>query len=420
MSTPHILVINLHHAPYSYGGATIVAEQVGRALMRHHGARISAVSLISRADLVPYGVIKSEVAGCASYLINLPGRREYALRYLNPEVAERVAQLIDSLGPDLVHVHCVQDVGAGVIEAAKARGLPVVLSVHDFWWICERQFMIAANGQYCGQSPVRLDACRGCVENMSAAQTRRDALFRQAAMADLVTYPSRFALDLCEGSGLAPGSGRVWENGVYLPDAGFAQAQAARRAGDSRLSFGFVGGPSHMKGWPDIRRAFAGLSRSDFNVELVDGGLHTPWWKEADMKGLPGTWRIHPRFEQEEMDAFYARIDVLLFMSKWKETFGLVIREALARGIEVIQTDSGGATEHGAAKPGALIPIGAGPAPLRAALEAALNAGVAQRTPPSITSFKDQADAFMCLTRPLLAPTPKAQAARHGSWGSAA
>lgn len=120
------------------------------------------------------------------------------------------------------------------------------------------------------------------------------------------------------------------------------------------------------------------------------------------------------------MDTFYSRIDVLLFMSQWKETFGLTIREALARGIPVIQTDSGGTTEHGAAEPSALIPIGAGPAPLRAALEAALDAGVEQKAAPPIASFEDQAAAFMRLTRPLLAPAPKAQTDRHGSWGSAA
>ena len=101
-------------------------------------------------------------------------------------------------------------------------------------------------------------------------------------------------------------------------------------------------------------------------------------------------------------------------------TFGLTIREALARGIPVIQSDSGGTTEHGAAEPSALIPIGAGPAPLRAALEAALDAGVEQKAAPPIASFEDQAAAFMRLTRPLLAPAPKAQTDRHGSWGSAA
>lgn len=420
MSAPHVLIVNVHHAPYSYGGATIVAEEVGRTLMRAHGWQISAVSLISRADLAPYAVIKSEAEGRASYLINMPERRGYALRYNNPQVAERVAQLIDSLAPDLVHVHCLQDVGAGVIETAKARGLPVVLSVHDFWWICERQFMIAANGRYCGQNPVRLDACRGCVDSLSAARTRRDSLFRQAAMADLITYPSRFAQELCEGSGLAPGAGRLWENGVHLPGAGFAEAQAARRAADGRLRFGYLGGPSHIKGWPEIRRAFEGLGRSDFGVDLVDGGLDAPWWSAADLKGLPGAWRIHPRFDQPQMDRYFAQIDVLLFMSQWKETFGLAIREALARGIAVIQTDSGGTTEHGAVPPGDLIPIGAGPGPLRTALISAIEGGPPRRAALPVASFADQAEAFTRLTRPLLSRPQEAQAGRHGNWDSAA
>lgn len=397
MSAPHILLANIFFAPFTYGGATVVAEQVARALIRNHGCRVSVVSLTSRSDLEPYTTLKTEKDGIVNYLINMPEGRQYAEVYNNQVISDEVARLIDLLAPDLMHLHCIQELGAGILRVAKDKGLPLILSVHDFWWICDRQFMVKVDQTYCGQNPVRIEACQGCVENYKTAQTRFRFLQEQGALADVVTYPSRFARDLCEASGFAPGKGVVWENGVEMPEPGFFDAQAARRTADPRLTFGFVGGPSDIKGWPVIRKAFAEMERRDFRVLLVEGSLDGNWWKGKTPKGLPGDWQLYPRFSQNEMDAFYAQVDVLLFMSQWKETFGLAIREALARGIRVIQTDSGGTTEHGTVPQEDLIPIGAGPEALRPQLEAALANHPATLSPHKVASFNDQAAAFMVL-----------------------
>ena len=391
-SGPHVLLVNVFFAPFSYGGATVVAEEVARDLVRRGAARVTAVSACSRAELAPYTVIRAQVGGIDNYLINLPHGRDYNQCYDNSEVGAVVAELMERLAPDVLHAHCIQEVGVDVLRAARAAGLPVILSVHDFWWVCERQFMIRIDEVYCAQNPIDMQVCRACVPDFDAAQARRAALFEAAACANRITYPSRFALELSEASGFAPGRGVVWENGVHLPGPGFAAAQAARRARDPRPVFGFVGGPSQIKGWPLIRRAFMGLRRQDFAVHVVDGSLDGSWWRDIDLSELPGDWRVVPRFSQADMDSYYAGIDVLLFLSQWKETFGLTIREALARGIPVIQTDSGGTTEHGAARD--LIPIGAGPQVLRRQIEAALDAHPAPAPRVQVTGFADQARAF--------------------------
>ncbi len=400
---PHVLVVNIYFAPYTYGGATVVAEQVARALTRDHGFRVSAVSAFSRGDLAPYALIKTETDGIVNYLINLPHGRPYAETYDNPQVTELLDRLIRRLGPDLLHVHCVQDIGAGVIHAARRQNLPVILSTHDFWWICERQFMIRMDGTYCAQDPIAIENCRGCIDNMSRARTRDSILREAAASADLITFPSHFAHDLSQRSGLGARASMVWENGVHLPGPGFFQAQARRRAG-GRLAFGFVGGPSQIKGWPIIRQAFERLKTDvAFDGYLVDGSLDGSWWRGVDISGMVGNWQVVERFDQDTLDDFYARIDVLLFMSQWKETFGLTIREALARGIRVIQTDSGGTTEHAAADPARLIPIGAGPQRLMAEIERVLAAPEAHPQPLAVTSFAEQASGMAAQMRKLIA-----------------
>ncbi len=402
-SPPHILLLNVFFAPNSYGGATMVAEAVARALVRDHGWRITAVSTAERPDLTPYSVMRTEVAGIQNHVINLRASRSYAERYDNAEVTGILAGLIADLEPDLLHAHCIQDIGIGAIAEARTRGLPVVLSVHDFWWLCEYQFMQRPDGQYCGQYPVRIDDCRGCADKIALARTRFARLHRAVGQTDLVTFPSRFARDLSVASGF-PGSGSVvWENGIYPPGEAFFAAQAARRATDPRLVFGYLGGPSRIKGWPLVKAAFTGLGRGDFAGLLVDASLDQSWWTPAEFAGMDGNWQVRPRFAQSELDSFYAEIDVLLFPSQWKETFGLAVREAAARGIRVIQTDSGGTTEWPGADPARMLKIGEGPHRLREEVLRCLDAPAAHPAPVAVTSFADQAAAFTRLATPLMA-----------------
>ena len=72
MSAPHLLVGNIFFAPYTYGGATIVAEEVARHLALDHGWQVSAVSAVSRADLPAYALRKVQTGPVPNYLINLP------------------------------------------------------------------------------------------------------------------------------------------------------------------------------------------------------------------------------------------------------------------------------------------------------------------------------------------------------------
>jgi glycosyltransferase involved in cell wall biosynthesis len=59
------------------------------------------------------------------------------------------------------------------------------------------------------------------------------------------------------------------------------------------------------------------------------------------------------------MDDFFDGVDVLLIPSQWKESFGLAAREALARGVRVIATASGGVVEDIVdGVNGAVVPIG--------------------------------------------------------------
>ena len=404
MTPLRLLILNVHFSPTTYGGATVVAEEVALALQRQHGVQVSVISAISRGDLVPYAVMRVESLGMTHYMINLPPGRGAVETEMNPQVTERVAALVAGLAPDLAHVHCVQDLGAGCLTALREAGVPVILSVHDYWWLCERQFMMRPNGHYCGQDPIRVEACRGCVDDISRSRRRMATLGAIAAGCDRITYPSQHALDLSLRSGLGVAErSLVWTNGVRLPGPEFAARQAQHRAAGGPLVFGFLGGPSVSKGWPLLKAAFSALDRDDFDLQLVNGSPWGNWWDGHDLGPLRGRVTVIPRFAQDQIDDFYAGIDCLLFLSQWKETFGLTIREAISRGVRVIQTDSGGTVDHPLADPARLVPIGAPPARLLTELTRVLDAPRDHPAPVAVASYADQAASFMALATEVLA-----------------
>jgi glycosyltransferase involved in cell wall biosynthesis len=95
--------------------------------------------------------------------------------------------------------------------------------------------------------------------------------------------------------------------------------------------------------------------------------------RRARLSGLDGRVRFAGARTGPDLDRAYAAADLLVLASH-AETYGMVVTEALARGVPVLAADVGGVTEslgHGDAgiRPGLLVPPG-DPAALGAALRA--------------------------------------------------
>ena len=137
-----------------------------------------------------------------------------------------------------------------------------------------------------------------------------------------------------------------------------------------------VGAVSRHKGHDLLLAAVAGLP-----VELACVGSLTR--DPAFVAGLPPGARLTGPLTGADLDAAYAGADLLVLPSR-AETYGMVVTEALARGIPVLATDVGGVPEAlgrapGGSLPGLLVPPESSAA-LRAALESWLgDAGLRDR-----------------------------------------
>jgi glycosyltransferase involved in cell wall biosynthesis len=338
-----LMVINIYYAPHSFGGATIVAEEIATCLKEAHGWEILVVSSYNDPSLPWYSLRRFRSKGMNIVSINLPRDLRYEEEYDNPEVTRIVASITEQFQPDRVHVHSTQTLGCGYFDKLEQDKIKFVVTLHDCWWICERQFMIASDGRYCFQKKIDSHRCHYCVDDPGRYLKRSEYLRMQLSKADVLLAPSEFQRSIYEYNGFEADVLRVNKNGIRLPKPGFAK----RRQKSDKVVFAFIGGPGLIKGAELIIKAFNSLPRHDqYALHVVDAAQNAgTTWKNADYWDIPGELEFVPSYNQENIDDFFATVDVLLFPSQWKESFGLTVREALVRNVWVIATEAGGVIE---------------------------------------------------------------------------
>lgn len=338
-----LLIINVYFAPQSFGGATIVAEAMASELYQKHGWQVLVLTTLSDHRLTPYSIKRYRAKGLSVIGVNTPKNITYEETYNNLAFTRITEKVIDLFCPTVVHVHCIQDIGCGYFSYIKKLKIPLVVTVHDCWWICERQFMINGQGNYCFQKEIDFAQCKYCVDDNEKAMERKRYLDKALNKIDLFLFPSNFQKNLYAANGIDKEKCITNKNGIKLPNETLS---IRKNPGDRTLRFGFVGGAGPIKGADLIANAFRNISYKNYELIIVDAAkIVGQTWKDEKFWDIPGKVTFIPPYSTENMDEFYNRIDVLLFPSQWKESFGLVVREALARNVWVISTESGGAIE---------------------------------------------------------------------------
>ena len=336
-----VLMVNVFFWPRSFGGATIIAEQMARRLADRDDIDIAVFT--SRGDIEdrPEAMLRYDDRGIAVFASPLPQAGDHIAGFDNPAAVRQFAQVLDAFRPEVVHAHSVQGLGAGLLRLCQERGIPYVITLHDAWWLCDRQFMVRADGNYCFQTRIDLAVCQACVPRARHLDARAAILRQVLQGAAHLLSPSESHRQLHLANGIDPAAISVSRNGIRAP----GRARTPRPRGHVPR-FGFVGGNEAIKGFGLVKRAFESFASDRWELLLVDNTLNLGFssidvseWK------VQGRVRIVPAYLQDELDDFFDRIDVLLFPSQWKESYGLTVREALARDVWVIATGPGGQSE---------------------------------------------------------------------------
>ena len=282
--------------------------------------------------------------------------------YDNAAVTADFAGHLAEVAPDIVHFHSLQSMGAGLLEVASRFGAAVVVTMHDFWWSCARQFLVDRSGTPCCLV-VSCGECE-CEVDRLWLEARNRHLRAQLAHADVVLAPSRSAAEVLVANGVPAAKVRVDENGV--PGAVPVAAGLGRGpSGDGAVRFVYAGGHDRMKGahiLVDAVRRLEGVAGWRLTAYGLGPFLDT---EGIDLDELPVD--VRPPFDPDGLDDVFAAADVLVLPSVMRESFSILTREALTRGVPVVCAESIGPEEvvvHGGN--GLVVPA-ADPAALAAA-----------------------------------------------------
>ncbi len=351
MRRMRILTVSAHYPPNFVSGGTLQPQRIGQGLRaRGHDVSVYAGWIGDRPPLESWADT-DETGMPVRWVVSSPWIGWSDERnWMNPAVTEHFRAHVDALRPDVVHVHALQSLGAGVLPAARSTGARVVVTMHDFWWLCARQFLVDREQQPC--SLVVEGGVCACEVDVTWRRERAAALASLLRSADLVLAPSASAARVLAANGVAPHRLEVDENG--LPDSVLAAATSSGHrppADDGPLRVLYTGGPNVMKGVDVLLDALGsdalgsdapasdrpGLRVSGFGVEeyLEKSG--------RTVTGLPID--VLDPFEPDQLGAVLATHDVLVLPSVMRETHSLITREALAAGLPVVCTDTLGPEE---------------------------------------------------------------------------
>lgn len=262
---------------------------------------------------------------------------QVALQLVNPFATAAVRRMVRAFRPDAALVsHFAFHLSPAVLGAL--RPLPTVVSVMDYKVVCPLGSKLLPDGTICRQAAGAVCRTGGCVSNAHWLRDQpRYALIRSA-----LTGVRRI---ICASTWI---QGELARNGIdseCIPIPVKRPTVAFTRAPARAPTFVFVGRLSREKGVDVLLHAFRQLLLAHPGARLRvvgDGPLRAESLALAVSLGVAGSVEFTGAVVPSAVEALIADAWALVAPSRWAEPYGLVVPEAVLRGIPVVATAQGG------------------------------------------------------------------------------
>ena len=366
-----IVMVSSSVFPFHNSGVAYVVHNTAKELTAM-GHQVTVIGLCEKnTDLTysDYKVIGLPIPGVSHNFNGTLSEKDYN----NETGAKIIENTLHQIKPDLVHFHALNGIGANIVKNSKILGYKTAVTMHDWWWICPFSNLADKNHKPCNQLKLSKDKCTKCISQSkhNYIETRSDFLKNILKdYTDLIIPVSSYVESYLEPIGITANKVITIPNGAEP----YTNQGTRPSAPKNPIILGFLGGKHELKGHDILIEACQKLSSTSslrgtayeihiYGTLQLGAGIVKKvitYIKDGNIKGLIDKIRrhmpnnkqnqklpiiYHPLFKPEEKDLVYENIDILLSLSKVKESSSLVVREALIRGIPVITTPSGGPEE---------------------------------------------------------------------------
>jgi len=356
-----ILLVAHKYPPYALGGVEVYTQHLARALRVRH-----EVAVFFRHDDregPPFAAQGGEAGGvrlrrvsCNSSGLGASVAGEFFHTFLNRAIEADFAHLVAGFQPELIHVQHVMGLSARLLPLARAAGVPVLLTLHDYWFLCSNSQLIWPDGQVCrgkawGVNCVRCAAAarfpsplvRWLRPALAPLFLFRDRVVRNAALAaDRLIAPSHFLIERYTTAGFPASRFEYLENGIAVEEI----RRFPRLSGGGALRVTFLGSLAWQKGVHVLAEAWRGLPAGAARLRIWGDPQVFPEYSTRLRGLLTGTGaELMGRIANERVGEVLADSDVVVVPSLWFENSPVVIQEARAAGVPVVASGHGALAE---------------------------------------------------------------------------
>lgn len=340
-----VLILTDRYPPHYAGGYEIACHSVAERLRRR--------GIDLRVLTSTYGVRTETVEGHVYRQLHRPQDSASLVELARWENHDNrtLARLIDSWRPDLVYAWSMFQLFASLHATLREKGVPVVFNIQDIWLptqlaLCEE---LRLNWLAPGTDTLRRIA-KPVVR--TAIKLQYPSWLRPISIEDVdlghVIFCSRFRQRQHVEQGLPLGDSTVVYNGIDVD-----RFDDCRRAAGDRLRVMFCGRLVPEKGAHTAIEAMKEVAmRSCRSISLtVVGGPSHPWEYAEQLREIVAANRLEEYVEfagavpNDRIMEIYRRHDVLVFPSICDEGLPVTMLEAMACGLPVVGTTTGGSAE---------------------------------------------------------------------------
>lgn len=275
---------------------------------------------------------------------------------------ERIEKIVSELNPDIIHVHMMIDLPIAILEMFM-KYAKVVISLHDYSYVCNRIILLDREGKLCESSNSNLK-CNTCISWEETIDNRYLGGFVRKLgrtlkidkIKDSSGHTEKFEVGkklFSKANAIIAVSNRVreiyqrneYDNkkffvnhiGNYTAEDDFRNSFGKRelKSDSEKLRFGFIGNLNYHKG-ADLFFEIAKNSKHTFHIY---GGIAAGL--EETIQSLPNI-TYHGKYKHDELKDILKNVDVGLVLPIWEDNAPQVVFEFLNSGIPIIGTRMGG------------------------------------------------------------------------------
>jgi len=380
----YILLATLFFPPTHNAGTENYTFTLARSLIQNgHRVEVVCADKWGLGDSYWNGVMRDEYQGIPVHRIRINWTRAEnpnRVLYINSSVERWLEKHLRETRPDLVHVTSAITLGVGILRAPSILGIPLVLTLTDFWFVCPTIQLLRSDGNLCngeksawdcqqcmgansqlflGIDSILPDAIRpafwdkmsrvtpltkmrGLRGNLLDMSERKQLLKEALSFPDRIFAPSKFVQQ--KVSQLTSTSVNVLNHGH---DLSWVENLGPKTVSD-KLRIAYIGQLQPIKGVHVLIDAFQ-MAEIDTQATLsIFGDLSTRPDYVSKLEKLANdnpSINFRGRFEHEDISDVFSNIDVVVVPSLWYENAPLVIQEAFAAKTPVVATNLGGMAE---------------------------------------------------------------------------